>query len=77
MSENLVTANHKYAEAIGRDFGPASNEVQGALLNGFLHSLNVACSHNPGMQIAYIVDELSAESRKLITEFAGAIEVSK
>ena len=76
-AENLVIANHQYAEAIGRDFGPADNKVQGAMLNGFLHSLNLACLHKPDMQIAYIVDELTAESRQLILDFAGMVEASK
>lgn len=75
MSENLAIANHQYAEAIGADFGPADNKVQGAFLNGFLHSLNVACLRNPDTQMSYIVDELTAESKKLLVrlgEFAGS-----
>ena len=43
MTENRVTANAKYAEEIGFDYGQENNEVQAKLLEGLLNGLNVGC----------------------------------
>ena len=75
MAEHVLTANEKFAEAVGYDYGPASNVVQAALLNGFAHGLKVACLHRPETQIAYIVDEMTAEARKVFVDVAAMIEV--
>lgn len=74
VSENLVSANEKYAEAIGADYGPVSNEVQAAMLNGFTHSLKVACRSDVTTQVGYIVDNLTAEAKSVLRAFAAAIE---
>lgn len=77
MSEHILTANEKFAHAVGYDYGPASSTVQAQLLNGFTHSLKVACgSGRTETQIAYIVDELTPEARSILMEFAGMIEVA-
>jgi len=77
LSEHILTANEKFAHAVGFDYGPASSTVQAELLNGFTHSLKVACAHQPEAQIAYIVDDLTNEAREILTAIAGMIEVSK
>ena len=79
MSENIVTANQKYSEAIGRDLGHADNEVQGGLLNGFAHGLFVACGgeRNAGMQIHVIADALTPTARHFIKELAASIDAMK
>jgi hypothetical protein len=77
MTENIVSANEKYAEAIGYDYGPTSNVVQAAMLSGFAHGLNVACHHKPDTQIAYLVDELTPEARDVFVAIAQTIEAGK
>jgi hypothetical protein len=75
MTEHILTANEKFANAVGYDYGPASNEVQAELLNGFARSLNVACLGKPETQISYIVDRLSHEAKKVFTELSEMIRV--
>ena len=77
MSEHILTANEKFAHAVGFDYGPASSKVQAELLNGFTHSLKVACAHRPETQIAYMVDDLTPEAREILTAIAGMIEAGK
>ena len=77
MSEHILTANEKFAHAVGFDYGPASSTVQAELLNGFTHSLKVACAHRPETQIAYMVDDLTPEAREILTAIAEMIEASK
>jgi len=79
MAEHILTANEKFANAVGHDYGPASDEVQAELLNGFAHSLFVACggSRAAETQINYIADKLTNEAKKLITELAAFIELQK
>jgi len=76
MPENIVSANEKYAEAIGYDYGPTSNVVQAALLNGFAHSLNIACSRTPDMQLAYVVDGMTDETRAIFKSLGQLIEAA-
>lgn len=76
MAEHILTANEKFANAVGYDYGPASNEVQAELLNGFAHSLNVACKGNTETQIAYIVDKLSNEAKKVFSDLSEMIRVN-
>jgi hypothetical protein len=73
MAEHILTANEKFANAVGYDYGPASSTVQAELLNGFAHSLNIACGGKSDAQIHYIVDELSNEARKVFIEIAASI----
>lgn len=77
MAEHILTANEKFAHAVGFDYGPASSTVQAELLNGFTHSLKVACGHQPETQIAYVVDDLTPEAREILTAIAGMIEAAK
>lgn len=77
MSEHILTANEKFAHAVGFDYGPASSAVQAELLNGFTHGLKVACAHRPETQIAYIVDDLTPEACGIIVAMAEMIEASK
>ena len=77
MTDHILTANEKFAEAIGYDYGPASSTVQAALLNGFAHSVNVACGYRPETQVAYMVDEMTPETRTFFVEVAAMIEVTK
>ena len=79
MSENIVTANQKYSEAIGKDYGYANNEVQAGLLNGFAHGLFVGCGgeRHAGMQIHMIADGLTPSARSFIQELAASIAAIK
>lgn len=76
VSEHSLTANEHFSHAIGFDYGPASSTVQAELLNGFTHSLKVACAHRLETQIAYIVDDLTPEAREILVSIAGMIEAS-
>jgi len=75
MPDHILTANEKFAHAVGYDYGPASDAVQAELLNGFARSLNLSCGGRPDTQINYIVDKLSNEAKKVFTEFAAFIAV--
>ena len=78
MAEHILSANEKFAEAVGYDYGPASSTVQAAMLNGFARSLRVACGgRSYETQVAYIVDELTPETRAVFLCVAGMIGVSE
>lgn len=77
MTENITSANEQYAEAIGADFGRATDRAQGALLNGFAHSLRVACGWSPETQIAYMVDTLTPEACKVLRDIVGMIDAKE
>jgi len=66
MSENITTANERYARDIGFDYGNSSSDVQAELLNGFTAGLNSSIRGSIDMQIAYIVDRMNPQTRKLI-----------
>lgn len=70
MSENIVQANEKYAEHIGKDYAGASNEVQAALLNGLFEQLRNVCQNNLEMQLAYIWPELTRKAKEVIVNLA-------
>lgn len=72
MSENIVTANEKYAEDIGMDFGRTSNVVQAALLNGFAKSMDLACQKDIGMQVAYVADLLTPRTKEILRDLGWA-----
>ena len=55
MSENIVSANEKYARELGADFGRVSDTVQGEFLIGFAHSLKIACGGREDTQISFMV----------------------
>lgn len=74
MTEHILTAHEQFAEAVGADYGPASDKVQSALLNGFTHGLTVACSYKPETQIAYMVDGLTDEASRTIKAIADMID---
>lgn len=74
MSENITTANHRYARDIGFDYGNSSSDVQAELLNGFAAGITSYVGGSLGMQISYIVDRMDAKSRDLIKEIAGYVE---
>lgn len=74
MSENITTANERYARDIGFDYGNSNSDVQAELLNGFAAGLNSTVGGNTDMQISYIVDRMDAKSRKLIKTIAEFVE---
>lgn len=74
MSENIVSANEKYAEHIGRDYANASNEVQAALLNGMFGQLRYVCQGSQETQHAYIWTELDRNTKEALVNLAGFAE---
>lgn len=74
MSENITTANERYARDIGFDYGNSNSDVQAELLNGFAAGMNSTVGGNIDMQINYIVDRMDAKSRKLIKTIAEFVE---
>lgn len=74
MSENITTANERYARDIGFDYGNSKSDVQAELLNGFAAGLNSHVGGSVDMQIAYIVDRMDAKSRKLVKHIAEFVE---
>lgn len=75
MTENIVSANEKYAEHIGKDYANANNEVQAALLNGLLGQLPYVCNGGQKNQLAYIWPELTAKAKETIVYLAGFAEL--
>lgn len=74
MSENITTANERYARDIGFDYGNSSSDVQAELLNGFAAGMTSHAGGSVDMQIAYIVDRMDAKSRKLVKHIAEFVE---
>lgn len=74
MSENIVSANEKYAEHIGKDYAGASNEAQAALLNGLFGQLHYVCQGRTEMQLAYVWPELTALAKANIVALAAFAE---
>ena len=71
MSENIVTANEKYALQIGKDYANANNEVQANLLNGMFGQLRYVCQGNLENQLAYIWPELSRDAKEALVKLAA------
>ena len=74
MSENIVSANEKYARELGADFGRVSDTVQGEFLTGFAHSLKISCGGREDTQISFMVDKLSAQALDVVIEMGKAAE---
>lgn len=74
MSENIVSANEKYANHIGKDYANSSNEVQAALLNGLFESLRYVCQNNVENQLCYIWQELNPKAKEQIVNLAKFAE---
>ena len=74
MSENITTANERYARDIGFDYGNSGSDVQAELLNGFAAGMTSHPGGSLDMQISYIVDRMDAKSRKLIKTIAEFVE---
>lgn len=74
MSENITTANQRYARDIGFDYGNSNSDVQAELFNGFAAGLNSTVGGSLEMQISYIVDRMDAKSRKLFKTIGEFIE---
>lgn len=74
MSENITTANERYARDIGFDYGNSNSDVQAELLNGFAGGLNSSVGGSLGMQLSYVVDRMDPKARKLFLELASHIE---
>jgi len=68
----IKSSVEQLAEPIGFDIGHSSDDVQANFINGFSRALAMCQPHQLDMQICYIVDKLSPESKKVIlklTEF--------
>lgn len=74
MSDNY-TAVQRMADAIGFDIGAANSKVQADLLNGLARALYRGQQDiDVERQNCYIVDDMTPQARKYITELAGMIE---
>lgn len=74
MSENITTANERYARDIGFDYGNSNSDVQAELFNGFAAGINSTAGGSLEMQISYIVDRMDAKSRKLFKTIGEFVE---
>lgn len=74
MSENIVSANEKYAEHVGRDYAGANNEVQAALLNGMFGQMRYVCQNNLEHQLCYIWNELDRNAKAALVNLAAFAE---
>lgn len=74
MTENIVTANEKYAEHVGRDYANTNNEVQAALLNGMFGQLRYVCQGGLESQLCYIWTELDRNAKEALVNLAGFAE---
>ena len=70
MTENIVSANEKYAYHIGKDYACANNEVQAMLLTGMFEQLTYVCQSNLENQLCYIWTSLGDEAKKNIVKLA-------
>jgi len=77
MSENIVSANEKYARELGADFGRVSDTVQGEFLIGFAHSLKISCGGREDTQISFMVDKLSDKALGVVIEMGKAAQYRK
>lgn len=74
MSENIVSANEKYAEHIGKDYANANNEVQAALLTGFFEQITYICQGRQETQLCYIWTEMTPKAKANIVALAAFAE---
>lgn len=74
MSENIVTANEKYAEHVGRDYAGANNEVQAALLNGMFGQMRYVCQNQLENQLCYVWRELDRNAKAALVQLAAFAE---
>lgn len=74
MSENIVSANEKYAEHLGKDYAGSSNMAQAAFLNGWFGNLRYVCQGQTEDQLAYIWMELTPEAKKQIAALGAFAE---
>ncbi len=74
MSENIVTANEKYALQIGKDYANANNEVQANLLNGMFGQLRYVCQGSLENQLCYIWSELDRNAKEALVKLAAFAE---
>lgn len=73
----IKTCLEKFARDIGIDIGRSDNVVQGSLINGLSYGLINSNIHDYETQMAYIVDELTDESKKLIHNLNKFVEEVK
>jgi len=66
----IINSVQKLSKEIGKDIGRSDNKVQADLLNGFAYGFKSMRmqKHDEDMQICYIVDELSDETKELIKQ---------
>lgn len=63
------------AEPIGFDIANSDDNVQSQLLNGLGRGFKTYQSHAFSMQLAYLVDKLTPEAKKFITELSEFIKL--
>lgn len=74
MSENIVSANEKYANHVGRDYANANNEVQAALLTGLFGQLRYVCQGSLETQLCYIWTELDRDTKEALVRLTAFSE---
>lgn len=77
MTENILTANEKYARDLGADLGRSSDAVQGEFLTGFAHSLVIACGGRLETQLAFMVDTLTPNALDTIIQLGEMAKFRK
>ena len=66
----IKTSIELIAENIGFDIAHSDDRVQADLLNGLGRGFNTYTDHQLNMQIAYVVQHLKPETKKLILTIA-------
>lgn len=70
MTERFFLTHERFAYEVGRDYGTAAgSNTQAQLLNGLFEALS-KIGGGPGLQMAYIVNDLTPAAKNLIQELA-------